>query len=396
MTIASVSSPAAPAAGSAAPTPSGQGDPAAAVLFGLLVGQHLGSAQAVAQAPGPDVAPAAPGSLAPAVLTTPLPTPCGSTDGTTAVEEAAPEAVGGPVSATTPDPAVAALVAGLQAVAPPVTLPSLERAETSAAEVAAGAAGAPLSAPPPVPEAGRVRDAARPAVVADDAAGQGGQPVPGQPVPGPTALPSTGTTPATTLAATPDPAGAAPAPGPRSALLDQVLPAVPRVVLRGDGTSRLTLKLHPADLGEVHLTVTVRGHQVDVTMAAGARAREALDEGSARLRGLLEGMGHTAGQVVIRDLAGPPAPANASAPTPSGPDHPADGGPSGHPEQQTDGRPHRGRPGLDAELAPHAARADSSTHRLPPAGRRHQPYGRRTSALAAPPAARARRRRPTR
>ena len=66
----------------------------------------------------------------------------------------------------------------------------------------------------------------------------------------------------------------------RSAVLDQVLPALPRVVLRGEGTSRLTLKLHPADLGEVHVTVTVRGQEVDVTLAAGARAREALSEGS--------------------------------------------------------------------------------------------------------------------
>jgi hypothetical protein len=158
-------------------------------------------------------------------------------------------------------------------------------------------------------------------------------------------------------------------------VLDQVLPAVPRVVLRGDGTSRLTLKLHPADLGEVHLTVTVRGHQVDVTMAAGARAREALDEGTARLRGLLEGIGHTAGQVVVRELAGPPATANASGPTPPGPDHRADGGPAGHPQQQTDGQPRRGRP--DTDPAPLGARDGSSTQRLTPTHHRQQPSGAR-------------------
>ena len=102
----------------------------------------------------------------------------------------------------------------------------------------------------------------------------------------------------------------------RSAVLDQVLPAVPRVVLRGDGTTRLSLKLHPADLGEVHLTVTVRGHEVDVTMAGGPQAREALAEGSSRLRGLLEGIGHTTGQLVVRDL---PAGAGTGGSTQQGP-----------------------------------------------------------------------------
>ena len=106
MTIASVSPPAAPAAGSAAPTPSGQADPAAAALFGLLVGQSLESAQARAQAQGSDVAPAAPGPLAPAALTTPVPTSSESIDGTTAGEETPPEAAGVPVCATTSDPAL--------------------------------------------------------------------------------------------------------------------------------------------------------------------------------------------------------------------------------------------------------------------------------------------------
>ena len=129
---------------------------------------------------------------------------------------------------------------------------------------------------------------------------------PGQPTPAGLAAglsPAVGTvggtaTGATTVATTTGTTTAAT----RSAVLDQVLPAVPRVVLRGDGTTRLSLKLHPADLGEVHLTVTVRGHEVDVTMAGGPQAREALAEGSSRLRGLLEGIGHTTGQLVVRDL----------------------------------------------------------------------------------------------
>jgi hypothetical protein len=89
-----------------------------------------------------------------------------------------------------------------------------------------------------------------------------------------------------------------------AAVLDQVLPAVPRVVQRGDGTSRLTLKLHPDDLGEVRLTVTVRARTVDITLAAGPEARAALSDGSGRLRSLLEGIGHTTGEVTLRDLAG--------------------------------------------------------------------------------------------
>jgi flagellar hook-length control protein FliK len=95
-----------------------------------------------------------------------------------------------------------------------------------------------------------------------------------------------------------------------SRVLDQVLPVVPRLVSRGDGTQRLTLKLHPADLGEVHLTVTVKGGSVDVTLAAGHEAREALREGSSQLRSLLQLAGHPTGELVIRDL---PTPASAAA-----------------------------------------------------------------------------------
>ncbi|MGN6132555.1 MAG: flagellar hook-length control protein FliK, partial [Nocardioidaceae bacterium] len=103
--------------------------------------------------------------------------------------------------------------------------------------------------------------------------------------------------------------------GPSNAVLDQVLPVVPRLVLRGDGTQRLTLKLHPADLGEVHLTVTVKNGAVDVTLAAGPQARGALRDGSAQLHSLLQLTGHTTGQVVVRDLP------SSSVPTPqAGPD----------------------------------------------------------------------------
>jgi flagellar hook-length control protein FliK len=88
-----------------------------------------------------------------------------------------------------------------------------------------------------------------------------------------------------------------------TAVVDQVMNAVPKMLQRGDGTSRLTLRLHPADLGEVHVTVAVKGDSCNVTLAADERARAALGAGSERLRSLLAGLGHTSGEVVVRELA---------------------------------------------------------------------------------------------
>jgi hypothetical protein len=162
----------------------------------------------------------------------------------------------------------------------------------------------------------------------------------------------------------------------RSAVLDQVLPALPRVVLRGEGTSRLTLKLHPADLGEVHVTVTVRGQEVDVTLAAGARAREALSEGSARLRGLLEGIGHTTGQVVLRDLPGgstpvPPAPGQQPVGTGPGTGDQSFGQTGGQGQSDDRGQGFGRPPVLDGG---HTGReGDPSTHLRPSGTVRQQP-----------------------
>jgi len=87
-------------------------------------------------------------------------------------------------------------------------------------------------------------------------------------------------------------------------VLDQVTPAFSRLVSGPEGTHRMMLRLHPADLGEVHLTVTVRGDTVDVTVAASPEARELLTDGSSQLRGLLDAVGRSAGQIVFRDLPG--------------------------------------------------------------------------------------------
>jgi hypothetical protein len=113
-----------------------------------------------------------------------------------------------------------------------------------------------------------------------------------------------------------------PAAAPSHPVLAQVTPALARVVTRGDGEHRMMLKLHPADLGEVHLTVTVRGDHVDVEIAAGAQARDVLREGSAHLRSLLESIGRSTGQLVLRDL--PVAATSAAGPGAGGPGH--DGG----------------------------------------------------------------------
>ena len=155
-----------------------------------------------------------------------------------------------------------------------------------------------------------------------------------------------------------------------------MLLAVPRVVLRGEGTSRLTLKLHPADLGEVHVTVTVRGQEVDVTLAAGARAREALSEGSSRLRGLLEGIGHTTGQVVLRDLPGGPAPVQPPAdqqPAGTGTGTGPNSGGQAFGQGQADDRGQGfGRPTV-LPGGPAGREGDSSTHLRPSGTVRQQP-----------------------
>ena len=88
-----------------------------------------------------------------------------------------------------------------------------------------------------------------------------------------------------------------------NAVTEQVFGQVTRLVGRGEGTHRLTLRLHPADLGEVKVVLTVRNGNVDVTLSAGAQAREALRDGSPHLRSLLELTGAGAGHVTLRDLA---------------------------------------------------------------------------------------------
>jgi len=84
----------------------------------------------------------------------------------------------------------------------------------------------------------------------------------------------------------------------------QLQPSLARLVSRGDGTHRMSLRLHPAELGEARLTVTVKDGAVDVALAAGPEAQDALRDGSAQLRSMLGGTGHTLGRLVVQDLPG--------------------------------------------------------------------------------------------
>ncbi|MGH3497796.1 MAG: flagellar hook-length control protein FliK [Nocardioidaceae bacterium] len=88
-----------------------------------------------------------------------------------------------------------------------------------------------------------------------------------------------------------------------AAVRQQAAQAITRLAGNGAGDQQLTLRLHPADLGQVDVSVRVRHGIVDVILASthdGTRA--ALDAGSSDLRRLLTDAGLGAGQVDVRDL----------------------------------------------------------------------------------------------
>ncbi len=72
-----------------------------------------------------------------------------------------------------------------------------------------------------------------------------------------------------------------------------------RLVSRGDGTRRITLKLNPEALGDVRVVLTVRQGEVHVRMAGNEQAQRALQSGSSELHQLLERAGATSSQVVV-------------------------------------------------------------------------------------------------
>ena len=228
--------------------------------------------------------------------------------GATPASETTPEATPS-ASAETPAPAPG-VVASPGAAAATGGAPATGHGEHRAKEAAAGTVATDLALTPTTSGQALTGQAARVGARSSNRSGDRHDgPLTAGPAAGATAGAPAAPVPGARAGETAGPQQAQPAGNP---VLDQVLTVVPRLVQRGDGTSRLTLKLHPADLGEVHVTVTVKDGTVDVTLAAGARAKEALGTGSDRLRSLLEGLGHTSGQVVVRDLAGAAASSSSS------------------------------------------------------------------------------------
>ena len=139
-------------------------------------------------------------------------------------------------------------------------------------------------------------------------------------------------TPATPLAPT-----GGPLTGPASPL-PGVLPGVTAALLapvwplrRGpDGVHRLTVRLHPDELGEVGVTVTLRGGRVDLALVSGSdSSREVLRSALPDLRRELEAGGLVAGSLDVRAdaRAGDGGlPYGWAGPHPAWPDGSADGG----------------------------------------------------------------------
>jgi flagellar hook-length control protein FliK len=160
--------------------------------------------------------------------------------------------------------------------------------------------------------------------------------------------------------ATTAPAPAAPA-GQSNPVTAQVFPAVPTLVSRGAGTHSITLRLHPADLGEVHVTVTVKDGTVDVTLAAGREAQHALRSGTGELRSLLDLVGATSGQLVVRDLATTAPTPSAASSLPASDGAGADTGDASGRERTSDDDGHRAHD----ERASAAASGDGHTSKQP-------------------------------
>ncbi len=148
-------------------------------------------------------------------------------------------------------------------------------------------------------DAGRQGGAAR-AVVAVSTAGENG---PGHATS--TSAPTAGASAAAPAAAAPASAAVQTAPTAPTApaLTSQVIDRIGNLVQR-DGTSRITIKLQPESLGEVRVVVSVRDGAVQVRMAGGDAAAQALALDAPELRRLLEQAGATDTRVQVRDNGG--------------------------------------------------------------------------------------------
>lgn len=292
---------------SPAATPAGPPTPATS-------GVSASSGAMTGSGPSATTAPAAPGS--PSAATSAAPGgPVAGEVATQATVSAHPDAR--PVS---PVPGTAATTVAAASTATPTTVsPDPATAPEGPAATVATTATVPDPSTATVPDPGTppTTDATTdPATQATPATASVASAPATTPEPGGPSLATTVAGPvagATPAAAVPPAAAEGARPGP---VVAQVVPEVTRLVSRGDGVHRITMRLQPEALGAVRVTLTVRDGEVHVRLAAGEDARRALAEGAPELRRVLELAGVSDARVVVRDLA---APATTLAPaTPGG------------------------------------------------------------------------------
>ncbi|MGZ6734124.1 MAG: flagellar hook-length control protein FliK [Nocardioides sp.] len=216
--------------------------------------------------------------------------------------------------------AVAAAAAALTQAAQPIPAtaatpakPGATAAKTASTTVAAPtaqAADAPAADAPPAADATDLT--ALPAT--GDPTATDTAPVPATPAPAATdaALATIAASAATdSLAAAavsaPTPIANDQPPAQTTAVLRQVFPEITKAAATGPGTHRIAITLHPDDLGEVRVTVVVRGDSVRVDVATDPLhgvARTALEHGAPELRRLLEATGADA-KVTFREFGTP-------------------------------------------------------------------------------------------
>jgi flagellar hook-length control protein FliK len=184
---------------------------------------------------------------------------------------------------------------------------------TGVAPTATGATPAPTAAPAPAPAEGQTPAAGQmPADAPTTEATTGTVPVdaatPREDVTAPVtstmfSTPAPTTTPAVTAPA----AAAGPAPAPESTAMvtTQVFDAISKLVARPDGSHRVTLKLNPAELGEVEIIMTTRHGSVRVELHGSDEATAALRSGTHELFRLLEATpGTTSTHISVRETTG--------------------------------------------------------------------------------------------
>lgn len=284
--------------------------------------------QAPAPAPADAVAPSLPepsgeptdpamAILVTTVATTTSPTDpaTDSTDDESSTDQATGDVddTGTEVSAATL--ATATVLAGIVPIAVPAAAPQavaapggLQQQATDQASVASVTdAGAPEVAAPASTEEHGSDAAGQEATDQSPVPTTGLAPASTEPTgtPSPTVAPITAATaPTTVLTSTTATDAAAPAADPHH-VIDQVFSDVIQVAGRaGSGPQRVTVRLHPEDLGEVRVVLSQRDGQLQVSLTVSDQAHATLAQGSDELRHLLAAAGHSDPRIVVRDQSG--------------------------------------------------------------------------------------------